>query len=79
VARPNEAHLDSRVSDLVARLRGGLVPAVPVPWNNGRLDEAALAGYVAWMARHPVAGKAEVQPFHRVAPGHQLRKRRGGR
>lgn len=58
MARPNEARLGSRVSDLVARLRGRLVPAVPVPWSNGRLDEAALAGYVVWMARHPVAGVA---------------------
>jgi 4-hydroxy-tetrahydrodipicolinate synthase len=46
------------VADLVGRIRGGLLPAVPVPWSNGRLDETALAGYVEWMARHPVAGVA---------------------
>jgi 4-hydroxy-tetrahydrodipicolinate synthase len=43
---------------LVSRLRHGLVPAVPVPWSHGRLDEEALAGYVRWMAGQPVAGVA---------------------
>jgi 4-hydroxy-tetrahydrodipicolinate synthase len=44
---------------LARRLRHGLVPAVPVPWTRGAgLDEAALAGYVRWMARQPIAGVA---------------------
>ena len=44
---------------LAHRLRHGLVPAVPVPWSKGAgLDEAALAGYVRWMARQPIAGVA---------------------
>jgi 4-hydroxy-tetrahydrodipicolinate synthase len=43
---------------LADRLRHGLVPAVPVPWRNGRLDAAALADYARWMARWPVAGVA---------------------
>jgi 4-hydroxy-tetrahydrodipicolinate synthase len=35
------------------------VPAVPVPWTrDSGLDEAALAGYVRWMARQPIAGVA---------------------
>jgi len=45
-------------AELVSRLRHGLVPAVPVPWSNGGLDEPALAAYVRWMAQHPVAGVA---------------------
>lgn len=56
--RDNEGRVVASVSNLAARLRGGLLPAVPVPWSNGRLDEAALVGYVEWMARHPVAGVA---------------------
>lgn len=43
---------------LLSRLRGRLVPAVPVPWSHGRLDESALTGYVEWMAKQPVAGVA---------------------
>jgi 4-hydroxy-tetrahydrodipicolinate synthase len=51
--------VSSDTADLAGRLRRGLVPAVPVPWRkDGGLDEAALAGYVGWMARHPVAGVA---------------------
>jgi 4-hydroxy-tetrahydrodipicolinate synthase len=46
------------VAELTGRLRGGLLPAVPVPWSHGRLNEAALAAYVEWMAQHPVVGIA---------------------
>lgn len=49
----------SAPADLAHRLRHGLVPAVPVPWNEkAGLDRAALAGYVRWMARQPIAGVA---------------------
>jgi 4-hydroxy-tetrahydrodipicolinate synthase len=41
-----------------ARLDGGLVPAVPVPFRGRTLDADALAGYARWMAAHPVAGVA---------------------
>jgi len=44
--------------DLAGRLRHGLVPAVPVPCRNGRVDDEALGEYVRWMARWPVAGVA---------------------
>jgi 4-hydroxy-tetrahydrodipicolinate synthase len=51
--------MTSAASAVAARLRHGLVPAVPVPWRDGvGLDQTALAGYVSWMARQPVAGVA---------------------
>jgi dihydrodipicolinate synthase/N-acetylneuraminate lyase len=41
------------------RLRGSLVPAVPVPRTaSGRLHEAAQESYAAYMAEQPVAGVA---------------------
>nr|MBA2626860.1 dihydrodipicolinate synthase family protein [Gemmatimonadales bacterium] len=40
------------------RLRGGLIPAVPVPFRGGTLDEAAQRQYAAWMAAQSVAGVA---------------------
>lgn len=43
---------------LRARLDGGLVPAVPVPFRGRAIDTAALAGYARWMARQPIAGVA---------------------
>jgi 4-hydroxy-tetrahydrodipicolinate synthase len=46
------------LSALVERLRHGLVPAVPVPCRNGKLDDGALADYARWMAKWPVAGVA---------------------
>jgi 4-hydroxy-tetrahydrodipicolinate synthase len=36
----------------------GLIPAVPVPFRGGSIDEAALRRYAAWMATMPVAGVA---------------------
>lgn len=47
------------VEDLRARLRWGLVPAVPVPRRaDGTLHREAQQAYVAWMAEQPVAGAA---------------------
>jgi len=46
------------LATLADRLRHGLLPAVPVPFRNGAVDDAALAGYVAWMAQTPIAGVA---------------------
>jgi 4-hydroxy-tetrahydrodipicolinate synthase len=46
------------LSALADRLRHGLVPAVPVPCRDGKLDDGALADYARWMARWPVAGVA---------------------
>ncbi len=43
---------------VAARLRHGLIPAVPVPCRNGTVDADALAGYARWMAQWPVAGVA---------------------
>jgi 4-hydroxy-tetrahydrodipicolinate synthase len=41
------------------RLRRGLIPAVPVPFNAAReIDAAAHAAYLAYMAAQPIAGVA---------------------
>ena len=45
-------------ADLAARLRHGLIPAVPVPCRDGKVDGDALDQYVRWMARWPIAGVA---------------------
>ena len=50
--------MSGAVATLADRLRHGLVPAVPVPCRHGAVDDAALAGYVAWMAQKPIAGVA---------------------
>lgn len=43
----------------VSRLEGGLIPAVPVPFDGGgRLHDPALERYASWMAGQPVAGVA---------------------
>jgi 4-hydroxy-tetrahydrodipicolinate synthase len=46
------------IAVLADRLRHGLVPAVPVPFRDGTLDESALVSYTSWMAGWPVAGVA---------------------
>ena len=46
------------MKDVPLSLRGGLVPAVPVPFRGDMLDEAAQRSYAAWMVRQPVAGVA---------------------
>jgi 4-hydroxy-tetrahydrodipicolinate synthase len=46
------------MSDLAARIRWGLIPAVPVPFRGDRLDLEAQRGYARWMAAQPVAGVA---------------------
>jgi 4-hydroxy-tetrahydrodipicolinate synthase len=46
------------MSNLIERLEGGLVPAVPVPFRGRDLDEAAQRAYAGWMATQPVAGVA---------------------
>jgi 4-hydroxy-tetrahydrodipicolinate synthase len=43
---------------LIARLRHGLIPAVPVPFHGTTLAEEAQRGYARWMAAQPVAGVA---------------------
>lgn len=48
----------SLAGELAGRLEWGLLPAVPVPFRGGELDEAAQRRYAAWMAGHPVAGVA---------------------
>lgn len=50
--------MSGRVAALAERLRHGLVPAVPVPFRNGALDDGALAEYARWMAKWPLAGVA---------------------
>ena len=45
-------------ASLTERLLWGLVPAVPVPFRGGSMDEAAQRGYAQWMAGQPVAGVA---------------------
>ncbi|MEO8200261.1 MAG: dihydrodipicolinate synthase family protein [Gemmatimonadota bacterium] len=39
-------------------LKGGLIPAVPVPFRGSAIDETALRSYAGWMASQPVAGVA---------------------
>jgi 4-hydroxy-tetrahydrodipicolinate synthase len=46
------------MASLVERLAWGLVPAVPVPFSGGAMDEAAQRDYARWMAAQPVAGVA---------------------
>jgi 4-hydroxy-tetrahydrodipicolinate synthase len=43
---------------LSERLVWGLLPAVPVPFRGGAIDERAQQGYARWMAGQPVAGVA---------------------
>jgi len=45
-------------AELVARLRHGLIPAVPVPFQGTTIHEAAQRAYARWMAAQPVAGVA---------------------
>ena len=45
-------------ADLVARLRHGLIPAVPVPFQGTTIHEPAQRAYARWMAGQPVAGVA---------------------
>lgn len=54
----DEAGVSGATADLAARLRHGLVPAVPVPCRDGKVDGDALDRYARWMARWPVAGVA---------------------
>jgi 4-hydroxy-tetrahydrodipicolinate synthase len=49
---------DGRISGLIERLTGGLVPAVPVPFRDRDLDGSAQHRYAQWMAGQPVAGVA---------------------
>lgn len=46
------------MSGLAARIRWGLLPAVPAPFRGERLDAEAQRAYARWMAAHPVAGVA---------------------
>ena len=46
------------MSALTERLRGGLVPAVPVPFSGGALQAAAQEAYAQRMAAEPIAGVA---------------------
>jgi 4-hydroxy-tetrahydrodipicolinate synthase len=46
------------VTAILERLRGGLIPAVPVPFRGSEIDSAALRAYAGWMAAQPVAGAA---------------------
>lgn len=46
------------MSALSERLRGGLVPAVPVPFGGGALQSAAQEAYAQRMAGEPIAGVA---------------------
>jgi 4-hydroxy-tetrahydrodipicolinate synthase len=45
-------------TSLAERLEWGLIPAVPVPFRGGELDEGAQRAYARWMAEQPVAGVA---------------------
>jgi 4-hydroxy-tetrahydrodipicolinate synthase len=49
---------DSPTSELIKRLSGSLVPAVPVPFRGTNFDARAQRQYAEWMAAQPVAGVA---------------------
>jgi 4-hydroxy-tetrahydrodipicolinate synthase len=46
------------MTSLLERLDGGLIPAVPVPFQGSELDSAAGRSYARWMAAQPIAGVA---------------------
>jgi 4-hydroxy-tetrahydrodipicolinate synthase len=46
------------VTNLVERLDGGLIPAVPVPFRGDELAASAQRAYAEAMARRPIAGVA---------------------
>jgi 4-hydroxy-tetrahydrodipicolinate synthase len=46
------------LTTLTARLQWGLIPAVPVPFRGGAIDETAQHAYARWMAAQPVVGVA---------------------
>ena len=48
----------SDTAGLIARLAGGLVPAVPVPFQSGVIAEEAQRRYAKWMATQSIAGVA---------------------
>jgi 4-hydroxy-tetrahydrodipicolinate synthase len=54
----SRGEIATSAGQLGARLAGGLVPAVPVPFRGRAFDADALRGYARWMAAHPVAGVA---------------------
>jgi 4-hydroxy-tetrahydrodipicolinate synthase len=43
---------------IAQRMRGALIPAVPVPFRGTEIAEDALRRYAKWMAEQPVAGVA---------------------
>jgi 4-hydroxy-tetrahydrodipicolinate synthase len=47
------------VNDLVERLRGSVIPAVPVPFSSrGEIDEPVMKRYAKWMAQQRVGAVA---------------------
>jgi 4-hydroxy-tetrahydrodipicolinate synthase len=51
--------MSSNLQRVRALLKGGLIPAVPVPRQaDGSLHESAQSAYTQWMAGQPVAGAA---------------------
>jgi 4-hydroxy-tetrahydrodipicolinate synthase len=44
--------------DVIDRLRHGLVPAAPVPFVNGQIDEDSQERYATWMSKQTIAGVA---------------------
>jgi 4-hydroxy-tetrahydrodipicolinate synthase len=44
--------------EIIKRLTGGLIPAVPVPFRGPDIDGAAQQRYAGWMSAQPVAGVA---------------------
>jgi len=55
----NSSGIVSHVSELRARLRGGLIAATPVPFDaDGKVHEAGQASYLRHMSAQPIAGVA---------------------
>lgn len=44
--------------EIIERLRGKLIPAVPVPWTDGKLNEKAQAEYIQYMKSEGVDSAA---------------------
>ncbi len=44
--------------EIIERLRGKLIPAVPVPWTDGKLNEKAQEDYIQYMKREGVDSAA---------------------
>jgi 4-hydroxy-tetrahydrodipicolinate synthase len=50
--------MNDRRVNLIERITGGLIPAVPVPFRGTHFDTGGQQQYAEWMAAQPIAGVA---------------------